>query len=503
VTVLRTLYGRLAAVLLALFLLSGLAAIAVARYAADMYQQEVAQKLNYSLAEHIVADRLPLRGSRVDEAALEDIFKVLMVLNPSIEVYLLDAEGTILAFSAPRERVKRKRVALEPIGRFLRRSGRLPILGDDPRGLDRRKVFSAAAIPPTGRAKGYLYVILGGEDHDSIAGGLRGSYILWVTTGAIAASTAAAVAAGLFLFGFLTGRLRRLAEAMESFRRSGFAAAPALAPPAEAPGDEIDRLQDAFRAMAERISEQLQRLKQTDAQRRELVANVSHDLRTPLASLRGYLDTLVLKDDSLTPDQRREHLAVAVRQSTRLAALVSDLFELAKLDSQETRPRRESFPMGELLQDVAQKFRFQAEAKRVAVETDFGSDVPPVWADIALIERVLENLIENALRHTEPGGRIRMALRAVDGAAEVVVSDTGRGIPAEAVARVFDRSFGLDRDHGRGGLGLAIARRVVELHGGSIVVSSTPGKGTRFTLVLPAASRPATSALRDEKVTVP
>jgi signal transduction histidine kinase len=503
VTLLRTLYGRLAAVLLALFLLSGLAAIAVARYAADMYQQEVAQKLNYTLAEHIVAERLPLRGSRVDEAALKHIFAMLMVINPSIEVYLLDAEGDILAFSAPPERVKRKRVALEPIERLLQRSGRLPILGDDPRRLDRRKVFSAAAIPAAGKPEGYLYVILGGEDHDSIAEGLRGSYILRVTTGAIAASTAAAVAAGLFLFSLLTGRLRRLAAAMESFRSSGFASAPALAPRAAAAGDEIDRLQDAFQAMAGRITEQLQRLKQTDAQRRELVANVSHDLRTPLASLRGYLDTLVLKHDSLTPDQRQEYLAVAVRQSAHLAALVSDLFELAKLDSQETRPRQESFPMGELLQDVAQKFRLQAETREIAVETDFGRDVPPVWADVALIERILENLIGNALRHTEAGGRIRMALRAVDGAVEVLVSDTGRGIPAEAVARVFDRSFGLDREDSRGGLGLAIARRAVELHGSSILVSSTPGEGTRFTFRLPAAGRAPTSAPRDEKVTVP
>jgi two-component system, OmpR family, sensor kinase len=206
----RTLYGRLAAVLLLLFLFTGLSAIAVARFAADMYQQEVAQKLNYTLAQHIVAERLPLQGSRVDEAALKDIFKMLMVINPSIEVYLLDAEGTILAFSAPPERVKRRRVALEPIERFLRQSGRLPILGDDPRGWDSRKVFSAAPIPAQGRREGYVYVILGGQDHDSIAEGLRGSYILRVTTGAIAASTLAAIAAGLVLFSFLTRRLRAL-----------------------------------------------------------------------------------------------------------------------------------------------------------------------------------------------------------------------------------------------------------------------------------------------------
>jgi signal transduction histidine kinase len=354
--------------------------------------------------------------------------------------------------------------------------------------LDRRKAFSAAPIPAQGRPEGYLYVILGGEDHDSVAQDVRGSYILRLTTGAIAASTVAAIAAGLVVFSFLTRRLRRLGESMESFRRSGFSVLPPMPDPEPAGGDEIDSLQAAFGDMSRRIVDQLGRLKETDTLRRELVANVSHDLRTPLASLRGYLDTLVVKEESLTPDQRRACLAVAVRQSAHLGALVADLFELAKLDSQETRPRYESFPMGELLQDVAQKFRLEAERRGVAIATDFGRDVPRVHADIALVERVLENLIENALRHTDPGGVVRMALGAEAGSVRVVVSDTGAGIPVAALPHVFDRAFSLDRSHGGGGLGLAIAKRIVELHGSSLLVSSAPGQGTRFTFRLPSAA---------------
>jgi signal transduction histidine kinase len=481
----RTLYARLAAVLLALFLLSGLAAIGVSRYAADMYQQEVAQKLNQTLAEHIVAERLPLRDGRVDDRALQELFKMLMVINPSIEVYLLDARGAILSFSAPPERVKRQRVDLEPIRRFRGEPGRFPILGDDPRGLDRRKVFSVAAIPPRGEPQGYLYVILGGEDHDSIASTRRGSYILRVTSGAIVASTVAAVAAGLLLFGLLTRRLRTLGAAMEGFRRGGFTDPPTLAGPPAAARDEIDVLRETFAAMATRMVEQMGRLKQTDALRRDLVANVSHDLRTPLASLRGYLDTLLLKEAGLSAEQRREYLAVATRQATHLARLVDDLFELARLEAQEAPPRRESFPLGELLQDVAQKFRLHAERKRVRLETALPGDLPSVPADIAMMERALENLLDNALRHTQPGGVISLVLRRSDGFLEVVVSDSGCGIPAEALPHVFDRFFSVDRSPGQGGLGLAIAKRIVDLHGGSIAVESTPGKGTEFSLRLP------------------
>jgi signal transduction histidine kinase len=329
-------------------------------------------------------------------------------------------------------------------------------------------------------------VVLGGEDHDSIAGSLRGSYILRVTTGAIAASTLGGLVAGLLLFAALTGRLRRLGEAMEDFRRGGFATPPAPAP-ARGSGDEIDRLGQAFRAMADRIAAQLGRLQEADVSRRELVANVSHDLRAPLASLRGYLDTLLMKEASLTAAERREYLAVAARQSARLTSLVSDLFDLARLDSQESALRCEPFPVAELVQDVAEKFRLHAKGGQVSVETVLTNGGTLVRADIALVERVLDNLMDNALRHTQPGGRVRVALEALDGEVEISVADTGCGIPEQALPFVFDRFFSAGRDAGQRGLGLAIARRIVELHGGTIAVESAPGQGARFSFRLPLA----------------
>ena len=151
---LTTLYGKLAAVLLGLLCLIGSLYICLTLMTTRLYYQEVTQKLNRALAQHLVAENMPLRGGHIDRQALQDIFHLLMVINPSIEVYLLDPQGVILAYSAPPGRVQRQQVALDPIHRFLRGSSPWPILGDDPRHLTQQKIFSVAPIPAQGALEG-------------------------------------------------------------------------------------------------------------------------------------------------------------------------------------------------------------------------------------------------------------------------------------------------------------------------------------------------------------
>jgi signal transduction histidine kinase len=311
-----TLYGKLAAVLLGLLCLIGGLYIGLTLMTARLYEQEITQKLNRALAQHLVAENLPLRGGRIDRQALQDIFHLLMVINPSIEVYLLDPQGAILAYSAPPGRIQRHQVALDPVHRFLRGSSAWPIFGDDPRSLTRRKVFSVAPIPPQGALEGYLYIVLTGEAYDSVTQMLQGSYRLRLSLWAAGAGLVFAVATGLLLFYHLTRRLRTLAATMDAFQQSavaerGYGPQPCATQPVEAQrGDDIDRLSTTFQAMTQRIHQQVQTLQHTDRLRRELVAHVSHDLRTPLAALHGSLETLCLKDTQLTPQERRHYLDI-------------------------------------------------------------------------------------------------------------------------------------------------------------------------------------------------
>ena len=489
----KSLYSKLAAVLTGLFCLVGLAIIVVTIFSTDMYQQEVNQRLNNKLADHIVAERLLMQNNRVNQEALEDIFHMLMVINPSIEIYLLDTEGTILAFSAAPDKVKRKRVDLGPVKRLLEGHATIPVSGEDPRSPGGKKVFTAARIPEQGELQGYLYVILGGETYDSVVHKLKASYILQLSTWMIFASLLFALVAGLVLFASLTGRLKRLANAMDAFKSGTRKSQIEFLPQKSGHrADEIDRLGSTFTQMAARIEDQMEQLQRADATRRELIANVSHDLRTPLATLQGYIETLLLKEDSLGPEERRSYLQTAIKHCERLSILVSELLELAKLDSSDIRVEPEPFNLSELAHDVVQKFQLKAAEKQIALLTKFDKDLPFVNADIGMIERVLENLIENAIQNTPRGGSISLVLRPQSEDIAIQVSDTGCGIPTEELAHIFDRFYQLDKsrksEQGHSGLGLAITKKILELHDRSINVVSALGSGTTFSFQLPAKS---------------
>ncbi|MBK7485387.1 MAG: hypothetical protein IPI70_04340 [Nitrospira sp.] len=207
-------------------------------------------------------------------------------------------------------------------------------------------------------------------------------------------------------------------------------------------------------------------LKQTDILRRELVANVSHDLRTPLASLHGYLETLLMKEGTLTREEYRTFLDIALKQSQRLRELVGELFELARLDSREARIQCEQFSLAELVQDVCQKFQLTV-ANRDSLKSSFTDDLPFVEADIGLIERALENIINNATRYTPSGGTIAISLSHESGSVMIRISDTGCGIADHDLPYIFDRFYRANRQNqpGGAGLGLAITKRILELHG--------------------------------------
>jgi signal transduction histidine kinase len=485
----RTLSSKLAFVLLGLLAFVGALLVVISVTSTEMYQQEANQKLNRTLAELIVSEKFVMRGGRANDAALKEVFSMLMVINPSIEVYLLDRDGKILSFSAEPGKVKRARVDLGPVRTFLSGDEAFPILGDDPRSPEGRKIFTAARIPQEGPLEGYLYVILGGESYDTIMQKLQGSYILRLSLWVTFISLLAAAAAGSALFAYLTRRLRRLSAAMAAYSAGTPFDRTDLPPAAEKLTDEIDHLTSTFREMAGRIEQQVASLRAADAMRRDLVAGISHDLRTPLATLQGYIETLLMRDDVLAPEERRKYLEIAIGHCTSLGKLVAGLFELAMLEVRETAVHGEAFSISELVQDVVQKFELSARERGIGLTTNAGGTIPFVSADIGLIGRVLDNLVDNAIRHTPHGGSVSVVLQPRTGDLAVTVSDTGGGIPEEDLPRIFDRYYrtGAERKDrtGHAGLGLAIVKKILDLHGSSVEVRSEPNKGTSFTFTLP------------------
>lgn len=252
--------------------------------------------------------------------------------------------------------------------------------------------------------------------------------------------------------------------------------------------DELERARRA-QAEAERSLQQLQR------QRHELLARVSHDLRTPLASMQGYIELLLLRHGSLSAAEEHNYLQTAARQGEKLTRLLADLFDLTRLEAGQWQARPEDFALAELAQDLLQKFEPQAGQRGLRLELECR---PPctratrVHADLALVARVLDSLLDNALRHTPAGGRIAIELGTADGRVQLAVRDTGRGIAADELPGIFERyeraSRVRDADHSEhAGLGLAIAQHIAGLHGSRLEVRSTEGAGTCVSFALPLA----------------
>jgi len=234
-------------------------------------------------------------------------------------------------------------------------------------------------------------------------------------------------------------------------------------------------------------------------QRRELLTHISHDLRTPLAAMQGYLELLLLRHSQLEPAERHNYLEIAARQSERLSRLVSDLFQLAELEGDDPPMTPEAFSLTELIQDVMQKHEADALRRQIALQHAVAGAPMPTQADIAMVERLLTGLVENALRHTPAGGTVTLratyAPQCPPGRTEVSVRDTGEGIASADLDGLFDRYQNAERVAGtgatpHGGLGLAIARRIVQIHGGELRITSQPGLGTEVAFDLPLARGP-------------
>ncbi len=242
---------------------------------------------------------------------------------------------------------------------------------------------------------------------------------------------------------------------------------------------EIAELTRSFNSMAENLAE-------AEQLRRGLVADIAHELRTPLSNLRGYLEAI--NDGVVQPDEKT--IRSLTEEAGSLSHLVADLQELSLADAGALKLDHQTADISDIINNTVTAVQPKAAARGIAVTAAVAGDLPPVSVDVHRIRQVLQNLLENAVVHTDSGGTITVSAQASDGFISVAVADTGEGIPAGELAHIFERFYRVDKSRTRAtggtGLGLTIARRLVEAHGGQITAASVPGSGSTFTFTLPA-----------------
>ncbi|MBM3342199.1 MAG: HAMP domain-containing histidine kinase [Betaproteobacteria bacterium] len=492
-------FSRRVVVAFALLLLAFSVLVAVlGRHLGAQYELEMQQRLSHGLARHIVGHwpqvSKPAQGEHEREA-LDEVLRMLMVVNPAIEVYTLDEDGRVRNYLGKPGSVRTMQVDVETVRAFLA-GAPLPLLGTDPKSPHARKIFSAAmfpAIPGKPMPAGYLYVILDGEARAQVSGSLDAWPLLRTSLLVAALGLALTLLVGVMTFRNLTRPLRQLAVRMRNFSVGADERAAPATERAERGehGDEVAAIAHSFDTMAARIEHHARARAEQQAAHREVIASVAHDLRTPLTALHGYLETLNQNAAAIDGGERKRYLDAALGQSDKVRRLSQQLFELARLQSSDQILQCERFNLDELVNDAVQKFGLLTQPAP-AVLHGASPGCVEVEGDLQLIDRALTNLIDNAIRHAEGATPVRVSL-ACDGArATVLVEDNGPGLPQE-LARRLDagepvREPPARRGGGFGGLGLAIAQRIALLHGGSLHTLPAPDGGTRLCLALPVGA---------------
>lgn len=481
-----SLYHRLSLSLLVVFIVIISVFFVWSEHLERTTRYESEQHLHLSLAANLARDNPLLREGAYDNETLSNLFHTLMVLGPAFEFYFVDPNGTILTHSITPSLIERDRIDIKPLTQLIEKQASLPIYGDDPQHKDRQKIFSAAPVFKGEKLIGYLYVIVAGERYESAHNRLDDDRQAQLSMVMLAGALFFLFIVMIGIFSYFTQPLRLLIRDIDKLKEVGFDKSQVnLTTWMPNSNNEVHQLGVAFEGMVNQINNQLNLLQQSDVQRRELLADISHDLRTPLSSLQGYLETIALKGNKLSEQSREKYINTVLKNTFQLKSLIDQIFELAHIEGGQVSLHFESFNLAELLYDVMAKFSLEANAKNINILVEPTSSYTQVYSDIAKLERVISNLLENAIRHTSENGKITFSIEeSDDNQCRLTISDNGTGIRKEELSYIFDTRYrasnAIEDKSKHTGLGLAITKKLLILLKSEIKAQSTLGVGTSF-----------------------
>lgn len=478
-------FRRITILVFSLITVLGILFIAITYFATTHYHQASIQLLNKDVAAHIAKFTSPFENDTINKQKADSVFYGAMVLSPSAEVYFLDTAGNVIAFHASEKEIKLWKIPLRNINNYIASEGKAYIKAPDPRDPSYQKIFSAAAVYGKTKKLGYIYVILESKTSENIISTLFGNHISSLAVTAFAVIIVLSLLISAFYLARIRKSFNRLIGVLQRFESGDYTARFQTAD-----RDELAPVTTAFNKMADLLSQHIHTLTKSGQERKDFIAAISHDLRTPLAIARGYAETLDIKKDSskLTEPQRQEYIQLILQKIQQVETMVQQLFDLSKMEAASFQPHKEPFVLSEIVQELINTFQVVAAARGVSLRCTQCQYHVWVHADVGMMERVAQNLIENALKSTPQGGSIEVSI-IVDGQSLVFsIANTGKPLPEDLLQWINNLKENTDLLNKRPvklGLGLLIVQKILLLHDSSLEAYTHEGTRNIFTFPLP------------------
>ena len=506
-------FRRIYIVVFLLIALLGLLFIGVTWLATTSFYAASTQLLNKDVAAHIAKFTSPYGRGGFDRQKADSVFYQAMVISPSAEVYFLDTMGRVIYFHGTPGEIHRWQVSVEPLQRYIQSGGLHYINGPDPRDPDHPKIFSAAEVEGGSGRLGYIYVILGNRQYRSVTQMLVNSRMTPIALGAVLFILAISLLITVLYIHRYQRRFDDMLAVLNKFRGGDFTARFAAREK-----DELELVTSSFNKMADLLLDNISRVTASEKERRDFMVNISHDLRTPLSIARGYAETLLLKRGEMGVEEESAYSELVLSKIRQVEKMVGQLFELSKMESANFEVRREPFVFSEVAQEVVRAVRDGADAAGAGsgalggmagggreIECLNCTNGSYVYADISMMERVLQNLVVNAVAYTRDRGKIVIGLDRFADELVFRIENEGEPLPDDLLSWLNGPETEGMRA-ARPAIGLTIVRKILALHGYAFRAEVVAGKAeagkaeapmniNRFTFRMPVSGDPFSTLL--------
>ncbi|MEJ7585925.1 MAG: HAMP domain-containing sensor histidine kinase [Ferruginibacter sp.] len=458
--------------------------ILITYLATSYYHDASTQLLNKDVAAHIAKFTSPFTSSGISREKADSVFQDAMVLSPAAEVYFLDTTGKVLYFHASEKEIREWQVDLATLTKYISTKGAIYLKATDPKDPANDKIFSAAEVNNQRKKLGYIYVIFGSKHSENIVSFLFGSHVLRLAIQAFIVIILFSLILSLIYLKRVSRNFQLMIGVLERFEAGEYTARFD-----SNSNNELQPVTTAFNKMADLLSSSIEKLKMTEQERKDFIATISHDLRTPLSIARGYAETLALKTSKaeLTAAEKLQYSQLIYNKIVHIENMVKQLFELTKIDAIEFKPSREPFVLSEIVQESVDTFQMLAAEKNVNLRCSRCNEHIWVNADVGMMERVIQNLTDNALKNTFPGGSVDIEINSDANLVIFKITNDGAELSQSLYNWIKDFNESVTSVAGRpkkAGLGLLIVQKILHLHNSILSFAREDNKNI-FSFALP------------------